>query len=626
MTLEEPLIHKIYRRARPIIHQMGLSTVLRRLLSSALRETIAKSLGLEGFTQSIPATQGNSIGHKPRKFAFVFICQHGEIEVEAALLAISLKRFLRCEYELIAVVPTPAEIWGEPKTITLDLLRSLGVRIEPIINPIDRTFPNGNKLPCFKLQTDADKIFYLDSDVLLIREFYDAPLFDAQLNAKPTDIWRSVDIRGEWPEIYDATGVQLPTRLQPTTASKSFGFPQFNGGVICVDPKINLADTWEHYIRLIRSDERFTPDRIWSDQIGLALAIQHLGVKVGQLDERYNFPLHHKRLQSGISPYLIHYHYPVLLSHEPSLYALLRTFVSQYPQLTEIIEGKSEWESLLEKIPGQPTAIKKFSRQHRSSVFSELIITEIPQSGASDLCHVLQSYTNCFIVDEPEDVQKHLSSDSAVPWGVGLYYRETRGKITSGKPIRNGQHGEIVSDVDNQHFVLGTKNPVGVLPHLQRLRRVMPDAKVVICVRDPFATIASWKRNAGLYLNADLPFSALGGLNDPWLTEKHKMMLRLIASESDLSQKRAMLWHYFAELVLNSAPNTSIVNYEALAANPEAVTASILKGYDKGKLRPLAYSPETAHYAELSSEDRHAILAICSQSAAELGINMQVHY
>jgi len=82
------------------------------------------------------------------RYAFVFVCQAGEIEAKALLLAASLKNVLHCQYELIAAVPSPASIWGELSPDTRRQLDEFGVRIVPIENPIDPDYGIGNKLAC----------------------------------------------------------------------------------------------------------------------------------------------------------------------------------------------------------------------------------------------------------------------------------------------------------------------------------------------------------------------------------------------------------------------------------------------------------------------------------------------
>ena len=41
------------------------------------------------------------------RYCFVFVCQQGDLELKARLLAASLRHFLRCDFELVAALPTP---------------------------------------------------------------------------------------------------------------------------------------------------------------------------------------------------------------------------------------------------------------------------------------------------------------------------------------------------------------------------------------------------------------------------------------------------------------------------------------------------------------------------------------
>jgi hypothetical protein len=96
--------------------------------------------------------------------------------------------------------------------------------------------------------------------------------------------------------------------------------------------------------------------------------------------------------------------------------------------------------------------------------------------------------------------------------------------------------------------------------------------------------------------------------------------------ETWLAQKRAMLWHYFAELVLNEAPNALIIRSQDMAAEPESVIASVLSGCDAGRPRQRLYRPEAPRAFPLDVEDIRAIRSICSQSAAELGLDLPSIY
>ncbi|HEY6853265.1 MAG TPA: hypothetical protein VI139_03390, partial [Gemmatimonadales bacterium] len=68
------------------------------------------------------------------RYCFAFVCQAGELEPKALLLAASLRRHLRCEHELVAAIPQPESAWGKPGAATLDALRRMGVRFAAIEN------------------------------------------------------------------------------------------------------------------------------------------------------------------------------------------------------------------------------------------------------------------------------------------------------------------------------------------------------------------------------------------------------------------------------------------------------------------------------------------------------------
>lgn len=92
------------------------------------------------------------------KYCFVFFCQQGGLELKAMLLAASLKRYLRCDYECVAAIPQRATQWGTVSSDTLAFMQDLGVRTVPITNPINEYYPIGNKVACLGMDTSADKL------------------------------------------------------------------------------------------------------------------------------------------------------------------------------------------------------------------------------------------------------------------------------------------------------------------------------------------------------------------------------------------------------------------------------------------------------------------------------------
>lgn len=124
--------------------------------------------------------------------SIAFVCQAGDLEAKALLLAASLRRALDGpgggaagprpesgpDVELIACLPTPEARFGRVADATRAALQALGVRTESIRNPLADDYPIGNKLACFDLPTTAACRLFLDSDVLLTR-----PLAAAWWNA-----------------------------------------------------------------------------------------------------------------------------------------------------------------------------------------------------------------------------------------------------------------------------------------------------------------------------------------------------------------------------------------------------------------------------------------------------------
>ncbi len=178
------------------------------------------------------------------KYSFVFVCQQGELEIKSLLLAVSLKRYLRCDHELVVALPQPEALWGKPSDATLRLLESSGVRLVPIGNPIGRDYPIGNKLACLGIETTADKIVFLDSDMLCLREFHHARRFELAFNAKPADLRTFGSEPGEWSRVYAAFGLDVPAVPVLATVSGEAMPPYFNAGMIAVRRDAGLGSRW----------------------------------------------------------------------------------------------------------------------------------------------------------------------------------------------------------------------------------------------------------------------------------------------------------------------------------------------------------------------------------------------
>jgi hypothetical protein len=579
------------------------------------------------------ATAGN------RRYAFVFVVQQGDLELKSLLLAASLRKFLRCDYELIGAVPVPTEEWGAPAERTVAALRDLNVRMVPITNPFKENYPIGNKLSCLSIPTDADKIVFVDSDIVALREFADEDRFGLPFNAKPADLQTFSCEEETWRAVYEAAQVSFPSIRLLSTISKEFAPPYFNSGFIAVDSGIEFGKVWlECCQRIYELDQ--IPNKRFVDQIGLPVAVSQLGLTFDCLDERYNYPAHLKPLGCDELPYFCHYHTVNVLAREPALRDLLQTLASEHSDIRDALEANVTWHSALgsgNRSGGLRTTSPSrspVSVHTRSDSLPTLVITGIPRSGTSYLCNVLHNYSNCVVLNEPSEIFDPLAN-SAVAWKIARFYSQIRSDIWWKKGIANklrsgtvtqdtaGRHevSRYSPEVDSYDFVLGTKNTLAYLARLDALQRVLPQARIVVCVRNPFDTIASWKATFPHLREVNLQKLPVGHPNDRCLTGWQKEALQVILDTEDLAQRRAVWWNYLAERILERGRSVMIVRYPQLVMEPEAVAEEIFRDWPKGNLRnPIESSDVRQRRNELEEADKQAIRAICSQTAAELGL------
>jgi hypothetical protein len=281
-----------------------------------------------------------------RSYAFVFICQKGEWELKALLLAASLGRFLKCDHELVAALPAPAETWGMPCEATLSLLARLGARIVPVVNEVNPLFTHANKIACLKISTTADKIVFLDSDMLCLREFRDEPRFAEEINVKPADLQTFASGEELWNLAYGAAGVPVPPVRIAATFSGEPGPPYFNSGFIALKNGIPLADAWVACARAMNRVDAIPKKDPWSDQPSLAIAMHKLKLRYDILDERYNFPAHLRKLDGNDPPWFCHYHYPSIIKREAFLAKLVRDLAGAHPEIAELMRHHEAWAAL----------------------------------------------------------------------------------------------------------------------------------------------------------------------------------------------------------------------------------------------------------------------------------------
>ena len=288
-----------------------------------------------------------------KKYAFVFVCQEGNLEIESLLLASSLKRFLKCEFELIAAVPQPTVVMGKPKEVTMNLLREMGVRIAYIHNELisknllhklpKRILLITNKIYCLKIGTSADKLIFLDSDTLCCKQFYGDLRFSIPFNAVMVGMGGNKPYMGKWNKIYEAADVEIPLlriRIEGSEknqSSFSYAPPYFNAGFVGIKAELadELSDCWMKCYKDIVSKGVTKHHLYFTEQIAMALAVHKMKIPYEILD--FNW----------LNSYFAHYIKPQTIKNNLKLNRLAKSLSIEHSEIKELIRDNASWQFLL---------------------------------------------------------------------------------------------------------------------------------------------------------------------------------------------------------------------------------------------------------------------------------------
>lgn len=575
------------------------------------------------------------------RFAISFVCQRGDLEVKALLLAASLRRWLTCDADLIACIPGPESRWGAVAAETLRGLDGLGVRTLPIRNAIDEAYPIGNKVTCLDVDTDADRMVFLDSDILCMEPFDPGDRFARGFNAKPADAIGFADDPADWRRLYGVFGLEGPDRRVVTTVAGQLICPYFNAGVVGAPARSGLGGLWAECCRTLAADDGLWNDRSlpprWPflDQVALPLAVARAGLDILPLGERLNFPANLRPLAaaSGAGPILCHYHRPDVIRREPRLVDLVADLLDRHPALGTAMAAEPDWC----RVVGRARSPSRSLPRARGP---EGVITGFPRSGTSRLCGLLHGLADHVAINEPRGVAPILTHTHR-PWRLPLLYATLRCRIVDGDPVENKlAAGRVVEDttltneyetyvpaVGREDFALWTKNTISYATRLPQIRDVMPDAALVACVRHPFDTVASWISTFPHLRDAAVERFPVGSPGDRFLDARQREQLAAIAACADPPLRRALLWRHLAETLLVNRHHVLLVRYEDMVADPAAALTRIL---DALRPRPpdpdlhhlVPAQPRVARRAGLSAADVEAIRSTCADQARELGYDL----
>lgn len=516
---------------------------------------------------------------------FSFVVHKGFLETQSVLLVCSILDVYGSNVKLYAGIPK--HLGGIESGISSKfkkILTELGVEFFEVTNPIGDDYPIGNKLDCFAKVDSGIKIF-LDTDMIFLNKLDLSHLPKNCIAMKPADRKTYKWSDDDWKYAYGkySKAVQSPIKMY-STCFHELMFPYYNAGMIIVKDYNNFNKEWCSISRLVDNDKYLENKRPWLDQLVLPLVIRKNNYHVINLSEKCNYPAHLKTVTENL-PCVVHYHWPSILSRDYQLIKYVKKLTSSFPILSNVFKSSSkEWQDLNTIVNGDEKSII-FNKNKASK---NVIITGIPRSGTSYLCSLLSKYDDSLVLNEPKEVIKPINRQP-IPYGINGFYAEIRRNIRLNKPIENKHtDGKLVSDTvqDDQrnpyskqnlniNYHLFTKNTLGYMFAIERLKQAMPNSKIFALFRNPVDTIASWK-NSFEHLKMAKPNELKTiRIQHRWLNKKDNLTLMQINSCEDSCLRRALFWNYLAVRLIKNSHLIKIIHYDDLILNPNTTINKI---------------------------------------------------
>ncbi|MFD1910886.1 hypothetical protein [Halodurantibacterium flavum] len=237
-----------------------------------------------------------------------FVVQKGALSLRARFLALSLRRFMSPYLHLRAAIP---EDTPPPDDETLDLLAALGVQFEVFEPDLMKrhAYPIGNKIDAATLPFRTRYALFLDSDMLMMRNFATWKLGEPQLSARP--IFGAQAFAGKGARAIEAFATE---RLGIDPAEYAAREPQFssraetffavcNSGAVLFDTETDFATRWRDVAdQVLSSDLPKGLRHPYADQAALALVMAEGRHSFQWLPRFFN-----SSVSSDRTPILMHY-------------------------------------------------------------------------------------------------------------------------------------------------------------------------------------------------------------------------------------------------------------------------------------------------------------------------------
>lgn len=246
---------------------------------------------------------------------------------------------------------------------------------------------------------------------------------------------------------------------------------------------------------------------------------------------------------------------------------------------------------------------------------ADFLICGSPRSGTTLLLAMLFQPPRVITVMEPWDAMR-LPPDAlfrSLRDELDLTGRLTRGRLDVGRLLASGsvswcRDGEKPFAVTlTEGYRLGVK-----LPAFWRYLDLLPNTRFLICLRDPFEVVPSYRLSGGRLaegLDYEAPFN-------------QRMNDELLRATNDPVERRVLLYDYIHHRIIDhlDRPNVLTVRYERWFENPSAVLAQIgtFLGVALGEPRAVVRPPRarpTSSSDPATELDRAAVRRLCRTGA-----------
>jgi hypothetical protein len=214
----------------------------------------------------------------------------------------------------------------------------LGVRLEKIRNLVSPEHPISNKIDCLNVETACDRICFLDSDIMMMRDIELADEVDGRIVAVPPR-WQLVE-RSDWLDLFSNYGLPLPQPRRNPTSGLVVDVPYINSGVVSVasDCTAALAEAWTEVTIKLRETSGLNPRaRKHINQYAFPVATALIGEDIRFASIDWNFPSWVRKLDRENLPIFYHYQKPYRLLRESWVAYRVKSLVDGHPDIRRAV-------------------------------------------------------------------------------------------------------------------------------------------------------------------------------------------------------------------------------------------------------------------------------------------------